>query len=351
LNKARFVSTIAAAFLILASLLLPLGCADSVSSTTNVSTTISPSRIYTFDGHVPADYTPPPVTIDPDKSTIVVTHTPIASVVKMMFDSQTNVVTLIPNGEDISSWQPTDENITMLDQADLIIENGLGLEAGLLPVLDAERAKGKRFFTVSDYVNYHLPDTKEWPPYIPIDQSQQIVFPYVWMDPYAMLNYVYGLYDFMIANFNIDAGRVSGSLVMSFGFIDQHIQSLLQYGIPPENRTIITDQDPLRICSYMSPDYKVIVLDLPGLRDSDTISKANLNTIKKAFAQNTSPAIFLRPGVPDKVAKAITEATGAIVVQFDTYATTYQVYEGEIVDRGDIVADIFLIGLGNALVP
>lgn len=294
------------------------------------------------------DYTPSPPALDPDKKTIVVTYGLFGSLIKALVKDQANVIYLVLNREDIRSYRPSAQDIETLNKADLVMENGLGLETGLLPALNEARNKGVRFFTASDYVDYHRQGWKEYKPYIPIDQSQEVVFPYIWMDYFAMANNLFAFYDKQ-ADFalNLDMTKIKiGNAVSELYFWDHAVQAVLLNVIPPENRVIITDQEPLQFCHYFSSDYKVIVLDLPGLRDSSRISAANLNTLKKAVVDNQAKAVFLKPGIPPDVEAAITRETGVKLVEFNTCAITYQKYQGDIVERGyNNISDIYLVAL------
>ncbi|HET7838550.1 MAG TPA: metal ABC transporter substrate-binding protein, partial [Rectinemataceae bacterium] len=88
----------------------------------------------------------------PQGRTIVATYSLLGSVVRELAGDAFEVKVSIPNGLDPHEWEPSAKDIQLLQGADLIVENGLGLEEGMSKALDAARAKGLRFFTASDHV-------------------------------------------------------------------------------------------------------------------------------------------------------------------------------------------------------
>src|SRR3990172_5836626 len=87
----------------------------------------------------------------PPKTSIVVTYSVLGSLVKELVGEQAMVTVSVPNGLDPHDWEPSARNIEAINKADLVIENGTGLEAGLEKALQAARDRGVEFFTASDY--------------------------------------------------------------------------------------------------------------------------------------------------------------------------------------------------------
>ena len=64
------------------------------------------------------------------QKSIVVTYSILGSVVKELLGNQANVIISIPNGLDPHEWEPSAKDIEAINKADLVIQNGLGLEGG-----------------------------------------------------------------------------------------------------------------------------------------------------------------------------------------------------------------------------
>jgi zinc/manganese transport system substrate-binding protein len=65
------------------------------------------------------------------KKSIVVTYSILGSIVKELVGDQARVIISIPDGLDPHEWEPSARDVEAMNNADLIICNGLGLEAGL----------------------------------------------------------------------------------------------------------------------------------------------------------------------------------------------------------------------------
>jgi zinc/manganese transport system substrate-binding protein len=87
------------------------------------------------------------------KPSIVVTYSILGSVVKALVGDQASVTVSIPNGLDPHEWEPSAKDIEAINKADLVIENGLGLEGGMQKTLESARASGVKFFTASDHID------------------------------------------------------------------------------------------------------------------------------------------------------------------------------------------------------
>ena len=86
------------------------------------------------------------------KKSIVVTYSVLGALVKDLVGNQANVIVSIPNGLDPHEWEPSARDIETINKADLVIENGLGLEGGLAKTLETAKNRGVKVFTASDHI-------------------------------------------------------------------------------------------------------------------------------------------------------------------------------------------------------
>ena len=93
-----------------------------------------------------------PVANDGKKS-IVVTYSVLGSLVKDLVGNQANVTVSIPNGLDPHDWEPSAKDIVAINKADLVVQNGLGLEGGMEKALGTAADNGVKFFTASDHIS------------------------------------------------------------------------------------------------------------------------------------------------------------------------------------------------------
>ena len=84
--------------------------------------------------------------------TVVVTYSVLGAVVRDIVGDSADVVVLMPNGADPHEWSPSAKDVEAMLNADVLVENGLGLEGNLQDPLSEARSNGVRVFTVSDHI-------------------------------------------------------------------------------------------------------------------------------------------------------------------------------------------------------
>jgi len=98
--------------------------------------------------NAPTTSTPPATT----QKTIVVTYSILGSIVRDLVGDNATVIVPMPNGRDPHDWEPSAKDIETLNKADLIVQNGLGLEGGMEKTLEQAEAGGVKTFTASDHI-------------------------------------------------------------------------------------------------------------------------------------------------------------------------------------------------------
>ncbi len=104
-----------------------------------------------------------------------------------------NVVVLMPNGADPHEWEPSAKDIETLNQADLIVQNGLELEGGMQKTLEEAKGRGVKFFTASDHITIRKVGAGEGIPSGDPDQAIGAEDPHLWTDPLIMKDVVAAL--------------------------------------------------------------------------------------------------------------------------------------------------------------
>ncbi len=129
------------------------------------------------------------------KKSIVVTYSILGSVVKDLVGDKANVTVSIPNGQDPHDWEPSAKDIETINKADLVVQNGLGLEGGMEKTLGTAENNGVKFFTASDHITIRHVGQGEGIPSGDPDQAIGAADPHLWMDPLAMKSVVSALAD------------------------------------------------------------------------------------------------------------------------------------------------------------
>jgi zinc/manganese transport system substrate-binding protein len=251
------------------------------------------------------------------KKTIVVTYSVLGSIVKELVGEKANVIVSIPNGLDPHEWEPSAKDIEAINKADLLVQNGLGLEGGMEKTLHAAQNKGVRFFTASDYITIRHVGPGEGIPTGDPDQAAGAEDPHLWMDPIAIKSIVSALPPILTKEFNLDVASQGKDLVSRLDKINREVVNRVAT-IPQENRKLVTGHESM---GYFAQRYgfKLIGAIIPSTSTRAGVSAANLAALKKLIQENHVNVIFTELGTSSAVAKVIADETGAQAVEITTH--------------------------------
>ena len=252
------------------------------------------------------------------KKSIVVTYSILGSVVKDLVGDKANVTVSIPNGLDPHEWEPSAKDIETINKADLVIENGLGLEGGMQKTLQVARDAGVKFFTASDYITVRHVGTGEGIPSGDPDQAIGAADPHLWMDPLNMKSIVAALAPVLMKDFGLDVSSQATSMENQLHALNTEVASMVAT-IPQENRKLVTGHESM---GYFAQRYgfKLVGVIVPSISSQAEVSAADLAVLKTAIIDNQVKAIFTELGTSPAVSKAIGDETGVKVVELTTHA-------------------------------
>ncbi len=252
------------------------------------------------------------------KKTIIVTYSALGSVVKDLVGDAANVIVLIPNGQDPHEWEPSAKDIESVNKADMVVQNGLGLEGGLTKTLDQARANGVKFFTASDFINVRKVGKGEGIPNGDVDQNIGAPDPHLWLDPLNMKAIVAALASAMKSELGIDVAAHAGDLENRLDALDKELTAEVAT-LPQESRRLVTGHESM---GYFAQRYGFVLVGaiVPSLTTQADVSAADIAALKQLIDANHVKAIFTELGTPPAVANAIGQETGVKVVQITTHA-------------------------------
>ncbi|MBI4180912.1 MAG: zinc ABC transporter substrate-binding protein [Chloroflexi bacterium] len=251
------------------------------------------------------------------KKSIVVTYSVLGSIVKDLVGDNANVTVSIPNGLDPHEWEPSAKDIETINKADLVIENGLGLEGGMEKTLGVARSNGVKFFTASDYITVRHVGTGEGILSGDPDQAVGAADPHLWLDPLSMKSVVSALASELKKDFNINVTAQDQNLEGQLDSLNSKITGTVAV-IPQANRKLVTGHESM---GYFAQRYgfKLVGVIIPGLSSQAGVSAADLAVLKKTIQDNQVKAIFTELGTSPAVAKAIGDETSVQVVELTTH--------------------------------
>ena len=252
------------------------------------------------------------------QKTIVVTYSILGSVVKDLVGDRANVIVSMPNGQDPHEWEPSAKDIETLTKADLIVQNGLGLEGGMEKALGQAKEVGVKFFTASDHITVRHVGEGEGIPSGDPDQAIGAEDPHLWMDPLAMKSIVDALAAQIHTDLGIELSDRAKDLDSRLDGLNQEISDAVN-ALPEDNRKLVTGHESM---GYFAERYgfKLVGAIIPSITSQAEVSASDMAALKKLITDNQVRAIFTELGTPAAVSDAIGNETGVKVVELTTHS-------------------------------
>lgn len=259
-----------------------------------------------------------PAASENGKKTIVVTYSILGSVVKELVGDQANVVVSMPNGADPHEWEPSAKDIEALTQADLIVQNGLGLEGGMAKALEIAQSDGVKFFTASDHITIRKVGEGEGLPTGDPDQAVGAEDPHLWTDPLTMKLVVSALANQIKSDLGLDVSVQAADLESRLDALNDELVAQVN-SLPADQRKLVTGHESM---GYFAQRYgfKLIGAIIPSLSTESEASASDMATLAQVIKENQVKAVFTELGTPANVAESIGKETGAKVVEITTHS-------------------------------
>lgn len=268
------------------------------------------------------------------KPLIAVTTSILGDVVTNVVGDEAEVVVLMPAGVDPHNYQPPSKQISKMMSADLIVENGLDLEAGIASSLKAAKADGVAVFTATDHietlanqqtendsdknddthhdVDHHAEDHDDEDHH---DEDHHHdhgpLDPHFWHDPLRMQKVVVELSAKVALIEGLDADKVAQQ-ANAYGDELVALNELLeeQYGtIAEQDRQLVTGH---KVFAYLADryDFKIVGSIVPSSSTLAETNAADLMRIANSVKQLEVKAIFTDSSQSQKAAQTVVDESG-----------------------------------------
>lgn len=250
------------------------------------------------------------------KPTVVVTYSILGAVVKELLGDRAEVEVIMPNGADPHEYQPSAKDVEAIANADLLVENGLGLEEGLASALDEARADVPTF-TASDHVDVRTVGEGEAADADDPDQQPGAQDPHLWLDPLSMRDVVAALAPVVSDTLGLDVSRSASELEQRLDELNAASEDALA-AVPPGSRKLVTGHESL---GYFARRYgfELVGAVVPSLSSQAQVSAGELSALEAKVEDEQVPAIFTELGTPPEVAEGVGADTGAEVIELATH--------------------------------
>jgi zinc/manganese transport system substrate-binding protein len=252
------------------------------------------------------------------KKSIVVTYSILGSVVKELVGDQANITISVPNGQDPHQWSPSAKDIEAINKADLVVQNGLGLEGGLEKTLEQAQKNGVKFFTCSDHITIRYVGAGEGIPSGDPDQAIGSPDPHLWTDPVAIKSIVADLSIIIKNELGIDLTDQANVIETKLDSLNSQVASTVDV-LAQTDRNLVTGHESM---GYFAQRYgfKLVGVVIPSLTSQAGVSAADLAVLKDTILKYHVKAIFAELGTSPAIAQQIAVETGTKVVELTTHA-------------------------------
>lgn len=248
----------------------------------------------------------------------------LADITQQVAGDRLNIQSLIPQGVDPHTFEPSPRDIIKLTTSDAIIINGAGFEAWLDSDFNANLTD-QIIITASEGLVSRTPSLSEHTDDETVgeelaiegaDHSHEEGDPHFWLDPNNVIRYVENIRDGLIL-MDPDGEEVYRQNAQKYSEelweLDHWIMNEVR-AIPPENKVIITNHESF---GYFADRYgfKIIGTIIPGVSTGSSPSPRQLTGLVEEIKGNGVKVIFLESGSNPQLANQIASETGVNVVE------------------------------------
>ena len=247
--------------------------------------------------------------------TVVVTYSVLGNIVEQLVGDAATVTTLIPDGQDPHEFEPSAKDIESLNNANIVVSNGLDFEEGLEETLNNVKTAGVNVFMAGDYITVRELSEEE--------HDHGAFDPHLWLSPAAMLEMLPELSKAIGAAIGADLSVQLETLIAELTALDTQIQEKIG-GVKCE---LVSGHDEM---GYFADRYgcEVIGAVIPSLSTTSESSAGELADLKAEIETHGVPAIFTGLGTSPAVAEQLASELGVKAVTLSTHfldgAATYQ---------------------------
>ena len=265
-----------------------------------------------------------------DRPQVVATTAVLATIVSELVGDAATVTAIIPDGADPHDFAPSAKDVERMNNAALVVANGLDLEEGLEDVL--ENLDGARLFVAADHVTTrslenaddehsneeHGHDEHSDEKHAD-DQADDHAHehgsadPHLWLSPFTVSEFVPALAEALsgVVGADIDGTAMVASLLQLDADIATQIDAL-------ESCELITGHEEL---GYYADRYgcEVIGTVIPSATTTAEASAAQIAELESIVNEHDAKAIFVSVGTPKKIAEQIANDTGVPTVELNTH--------------------------------
>lgn len=258
-----------------------------------------------------------------DGPTIAATTSVLGDVVSEMTGDLATVDVVMPANADPHEFQPSARDAADLREADVLVANGAGFEAGLEDTIHGAEEDGTVVFEAIDHVaTLEAAEGDEHADEEGDDHGHEGVDPHFFNDPARMATAAEALAGLLadeVPALDTAAFRDrAAAYVAELRALDAEVDTTLA-AVPPERRKLVTNHD---VFAYFADRYgfEVVGAVIPSTTTQAAPSAADIDELAATIAAAGVPAIFADTSSPEDLADTLAAEVGGEVAVVALYS-------------------------------
>ena len=250
---------------------------------------------------------------EPDASArpnVVVTYSVLGSVVLDLVGDAADVTILIPDGQDPHDYQPSARDIETINNADIVVSNGLDFEEGLEDVLTSAIENGVSVYMIGENMTVREPDE---------DHAEEDGHahgagdPHLWLSPLSFSEALPSLTTAIneATGLSIDETTALNQLTQ----LDDEITDVIS-GI--SSCVMVSGHDEM---GYFADRYGCTVIGaiIPSFSTTSEATAKQIADLKVLATSNNVKAVFTGLGTPSEVSEQLASELGIAAISLSTH--------------------------------
>lgn len=264
---------------------------------------------------------------------VVVTTNILGDIVAAAVGDHAEVDVVMPLGANPHDFGASAQQAEMMENADLLISNGAGFEAGMLDVIDNVSDSGTKVFSFADHIELlafsdEEEHADEEEPAGEEDHDEgddgndhKGGDPHLWTDPTRVATSLAALEPVVAALDGVDPDALSASFdayLTELSALDTSIDQSLAV-IPAERRVLVTNHE---VFGYFADryDFDVVGAVIPSLTTNAEPSAAEIEALAELIETEDIPAVFGETTQSTQLAEALAGVVGGEVAVVELFS-------------------------------
>lgn len=233
---------------------------------------------------------------------VITTTTMLHDLVKNIGGDTVEVKGLMASGVDPHLYKASAGDVTLMQDADMVVYNGLHLEGKMGEVLSELSGRGKTVISVEGGLSKDK--------LIALSDGQGAYDPHVWFDVELWKGAAKEVAKGLKKIDSNNAGKIDGNLSNYLDELDKlHKEASEKISsIPKESRILITAHDAF---NYFGKAYDIEVKGLQGISTVSEAGTADVRNLSDYIVEKKIKAVFVESSIPKKNIEALKEAVKA----------------------------------------